>query len=135
MSDPALGLQGALVVRLKASSALAAIIGDRVYDLPPKGPQYPYLTLGEDQVIGDDADCYDGSEVYLTLHAWSRAVGFPEVKRIVAAMRDALHLAPLAISDHRLVELRYQDARYLRDPDGLTSHAVITFRALLEPVA
>lgn len=134
MSDPSLELQKAIVAALKADTDTAALIGARVYDQPPAVPQFPYLTLGEDQTIAERADCYDASEVTLTFHAWSRATGFPEVKRIADAVRQALTDAPLALTGHRLVDLAFTDSRVLRDPDGLTSHAVITLRALTEPV-
>ena len=135
MSDPALELQRVLVATLKADPAVTALVGGRVYDAPPPNPTFPYITLGEDVVSPQRADCYDGSHTTLAVHGWSRAVGYPEVKRIGAAIRGALHEAPLAMADgQRLVDLALIDNRIMRDPDGLTSHTALTFRALTEPV-
>jgi hypothetical protein len=129
-----LELQKAIVARLKADAGVVALVGQRIYDQPPIAPVFPYISLGPDQTLPDRADCYDGSEVNLQVDAWSRAVGFPEVKRIAEAARAALQDAPLSLAGHRLVDLTFVDGRTLRDPDGLTSHAAMTFRALTEPV-
>jgi hypothetical protein len=120
-----LELQGAINTRLRADVLLTALVNKRVYDQPPTPVTYPYVTLGEAQGIQDDATCVIGEKVYLTLHAWSQAVGFPEVKRIAAAVKDSLHLAPLTLPSYRLVSILHRTTRTFRDNDGLTSHAVI----------
>jgi|SRR5215207_3940024 len=127
-------LQKAIVARLRADSAVTAIVGQRIYDQPPTAPTFPYITLGSDQTIPDRADCYDGSEVTIQVDVWSRGVGFPESKRIAEAVRASLNDAPLVLTGHTLVDLYETDTRSLRDPDGATSHAALTFRALTEPV-
>ncbi|MDI7923403.1 DUF3168 domain-containing protein [Ferirhizobium litorale] len=139
MASAELELQGAMVARLKADAPLTSLISGRVYDQPPAdlngvvpAATYPYVTLGEAQTIRDDATCVRGGEIYLTLHAWSRAVGFPEVKRIADAVADSLHDAPLALATNRLNSIEYRQTRVFRDPDGITSHAVIEFVAFTE---
>lgn len=112
---------------------LDPLIGDRVYDQPPTSPMFPYITLGEDQTIPDRASDYDGSDVTMTIHAWSRGIGFPEVKRIMDAIRASLTTATLTLSGHRLVDMAMTDSRVLRDPDGLTNHGVQTWLARTEP--
>jgi hypothetical protein len=47
----------------------------------------PHVTIGEGQVLADLADCYNGSECFFDIHVWSRAVGYPEAKRIADLMR------------------------------------------------
>lgn len=131
--DPSLELQIALIARLRAFPALATLVGGRIYDAPPPSAAYPYVTLGEDQILPDAGTDYDGADVTLTLHVWSKATGFPETKRIAAAIRAAL-AAELPLTALRLVDLVYEGARYLREPDGLVSHGVVTFTALTEPV-
>lgn len=127
MASTELELQGATLARLKADSTLKAIVSVRVYDQPPTPATYPYVTIGEAQTIRDDATCISGGQVYMTMHAWSQAVGFPEVKRIADAMVESLHLAPLTLSTNHLISLMHRQTRVFRDPDGLTSHAVTRF--------
>ena len=134
MPDPSLELQKAIVARLRADVDLTAIVAGRIFDQPPPNATFPYVTLGEADVVVQRAAFYDGSEVSMTIHGWSRAVGFPEVKRIAGAIRASLHEAPLELADgERLIDVEVADNRALRDPDGLTSHAVLTVRAYTEP--
>ena len=132
MSDPSLPLQAGLVAALKAYAPLTALIAGRVYDDPSKNAAKPYVTIGEDQVLPDRGDGYDGSDVTMTIHVWSEAVGFPQTKQIAGAIRAAL--APgFAVQGHRLVDIAFESTRYLREPDGRTSHGVLTFTARTEP--
>lgn len=122
-------LQEAIAPLLKADATLAAIIAARVYDQPPSSPTFPYVTIGDAQMLRDDASCLEGGQVYLTLHGWSRAVGFPEVRRVADAVVEALHLAPLTLATNRFISIMHTQTRTFRDSDGLTSHAVIEFVA------
>ena len=132
MASAELELQGAIVARLKADSPLTALAQGRVYDQPPSPVVYPYVTIGEAQTLRDDATCVSGARVYLTLHAWSTQVGFPEVKRIADAVVESLHLAPITLPTNRLISIMHRQTRTFRDSDGLTSHAVIEFVANTE---
>ncbi|CAN7336346.1 DUF3168 domain-containing protein [Bosea sp. LjRoot90] len=135
MADPSLALQGAINVKLRAD--IAAVSG-RVLDHVPSDVTFPYIELGEFQIVDDGAQCHDGVEVFITLHVWSRPEagvtppGQVQVKTIAGAVRGSLHEAELALGDGwQFLEIAHQDTRYLKDPDGLTSHAVLTFRALV----
>ncbi len=138
MSDPSLDLQIAIVARLKGYQPLTALIGNRVYDHVPRDgtgkvtADFPYVSFGPEQVLPDGWDCGNASEIVIQLDAWSRAVGFPEVKKIAGAVRDALDDADLPLADSALVSLEFDGRRVMRDPDGKTSHAVIMFKAVVE---
>ncbi|MDX0499022.1 DUF3168 domain-containing protein [Sinorhizobium medicae] len=135
MASPELELQGAIVARLKADVGLMALVNG-VYDQPPDTafatPKESYVTIGEAQFLRDDATCVNGGEVYLTLHAWSRKVGYPVANQIADAVAEILHLAPLTLATNRLISIMHRQTRVFRDPDGLTSHAVIDFVANVE---
>ena len=112
MSDPALAVQKALVGALKADPTLAALVAGRIYDQPPAAAQMPYVSTGEDQVVPDRADGgYEGSDITVTIHAWSRATGFPEVKQIAAAIRIVLAAGLSLDRGTSLVDLTFADAR------------------------
>lgn len=133
---PAEALHLAIRAALIADTAVATMLGTRIYDRVPANAAFPYAEFGEFQRLDDAADCIDGAEFYVTLHAWSQAVGTIEAKRVAAVITkalgtgDGLSLAP----DHRLVEFAVESDRILDDPDGVTTHAVLTLRALTEPV-
>lgn len=139
MSDPSLALQGAIVSALKNDATLSTLLAQRVYDAVPPVPTFPYISVGDGQVLGDDTeDCGDGSEVHLQIDAWSRAVGYPEVKQIAAAIRSALKTTPITVptlSGFTVSVVEYVQTQFLRDPDGLTRHAAITFRYLIRHTA
>ncbi len=133
MSDPSLALQKAMVDALKAVGTLPDVVGGRVYDDVAASAAFPYVNLGMTQVLPDKAGCIDGAEVFQQIDVWSRSVGFPECKTIAQAVVARLDDVDLIVEGFAVIVLEHQDTRYLRDPDGLTKHAAITFRSLLQP--
>jgi len=128
-------LRAAIHDALCADGALtAALGGQRVYDAPPRGAAFPYVTLGEARLIDASSDGGETQEHLLTLHAWSRQGGHKEAHGIAGALLQALDDAPLAPDGHRLVNLRFSIADIRREADGRTYHAVVRFRAVTEPV-
>lgn len=132
MKSPSLELQGAIVERLKAFPSLMALVQERIYDDVPTAATFPYVSWGPDQSVQDDADCITGFEVSIQIDAWSRKRGLPEVKAVAEAVRAALHDYELDLTENALVSLQHTSTQNLRDPDGLTNHAIIQFTALVE---
>jgi hypothetical protein len=130
--SPELEIQGLIVNRLKADPTLTTLINGRVYDSIPQSAPFPYVSYGPVDANEDDADCITGFEVFIQLDAWSRTPGFPEVHKITDAVRASLHDASVQISTNALVFLEHRQTRTFRDPDGLTSHAAISFEASVE---
>jgi hypothetical protein len=132
MSDPALPLQAAIVTALKSGGGIAGV-GARVYDEPPVKAAFPYVVVGDCHVVGDDNDCADASEVFSQVHAWSRASEpdyWSELKTIAGALRDRLRAEPV-LAGFIVTVVQFEQVQYLRDPDGLTRHAVIEHRYLI----
>lgn len=129
--DPSLALQGAIVAAIQAASP--AIAGGRIYDQPPEAPEFPYLSFGPGQSVANRADCYDGTESFVEINVWSRTVGFPEAKGIADRVREVLDRADLTLDGHTLELFDFQDARAVRDPDGITNRIIMNFRALSQP--
>lgn len=132
MTSPTLELQGAIVTRLKARPAVTALVGQRVYDFIPSKPVFPYVSFGPSDELTDDAECLTGFEITMQIDVWSRAVGFPEARQIADAVRQALHGHDFILTGNALVYFQHRITRMFRDPDGLTSHAAITFQAFAE---
>ncbi len=131
----AAALRSAIHDALVADGALVAVLGGpRVYDEPPKAVVFPYVTLGEARITDWSTSSDSGEEHQLTLHAWSRQGGHAQAHQIAGALLQALDNAPLALSDHRLVNLRFSVADVRREADGRTYHALVRFRAVTEPV-
>ncbi|KQV33143.1 MULTISPECIES: DUF3168 domain-containing protein [unclassified Rhizobium] len=138
MASPDLELQGAIVARLKADATLTQLVNG-IYDQPPTTcwatPKESFVSIGEAQIIRDDATCLEGGQAYLTLHAWSRKTGYPVVKAVADAVVESLHLADLPMATNRFISIIHRTTRVFRDPDGLTSHAVIEFVANFDRAA
>lgn len=136
-ADPSLQLQKAIVATLKVG-ATGALVGGRIYDgVDPKAAK-PYISFGPFQLLPEHGDCLNGGEAFITLDAWSMVEGSDgstvEVKQIGAAVAADLDLADITLdAPQRLVELTVEQTQYLKDPDGLTAHAVITVHAWTEP--
>jgi len=132
MANVELELQGAIVARLKADTAVAALINGRIYDSVPVGAAFPYVSIGPVDSNEDDADCIAALEVAQQIDCWSRATGFPECKKVVDAVRAALHDYSLDLATNALVFFEHRSSRVTRDPDGITSHGILGFEGVIE---
>ena len=134
MPSAAPALRAAIHDCLVADSALTTLLGGaRVYDEPPQGAAFPYVTLGECRIVDWSTGSEPGEEHQLTLHAWSRQGGHREAHEIAGALLQALDDAPLALAGFHLVNLRFALADIRREADGRTYHALVRFRAVTEP--
>lgn len=128
--DPSLAVQKAILDVLKGATAAGA----NVYDAVPTADPFPRITIGEGQALPNHADCMRGSELFIDVHVWSRKIGFSEAKGIADQVRTLIDDATLSVTGHVVDIIEFDSARHLRDPDGLTSHIAMTFRALTQPV-
>lgn len=128
-------LQAAYKAKLDANAGVQTIFGSpvRCYEDVILGAVFPYITLGEDQEVPRLADCINGSEIIVTLHVWSRSGGYGEVKQGSDAINDALHEAGYSLPNFSVPVFQRNGYRQMKDPDGLTTHAVVTFRAIVNP--
>lgn len=139
INEASLMLQGAVIQSLLNNATVTSLIGVRAYDdVPPKtpnGPTFPYVVWKVDGTNDDSSDCVIGSEIFFSIHVWSRVYGSVEARRIAGAVRQLLDEAPLSVTGYNLVTLNHRITRWVDDPDGLTKHGIVTFRALLDEVS
>lgn len=136
MTTPAsVALRTAVRSALISDGALTGALGGaKIYDEPPRAAAFPYVTLGEARIADFSTGDASGQEHTLTLHAWSRQGGHREAHVIAGVLLSALDDAPLTLSGHRLVNLRFAVADVRREADGRTYHALVRFRAVTEPL-
>lgn len=127
--DAQLALQKGIVAALRTHTDAGA----SVYDIVPASSPFPRITIGPTQVVPNPADCMDGSETLLQIDVWSVEEGYVQAKRIAGQVRAILHDASMTLDGHDLQLMVSQSTNYLRDPDGLTAHAAMIFRALTQP--
>ena len=130
-------VQTAIFDALKASAPLTAAIVD-VYDDVPQlderelaDADFPFVTIGEDDVDEDDTDTSVGYSLLCEVHVWSRYAGRKEAKDIQGLIHDALHRATLTVAGFTFVDSFFDESRTLRDPDGKTYHGISIFRVTI----
>lgn len=132
MADRTVEIQKAFVAILKADAGVAALVGARVYDKVPEATAFPYLSLGVVSGVPFDAEGLRGMQHIFDVHVWSRTVGAVECRRICAAVNEALHWAALTLDGGASVFCRATSRRDMDDPDGVTTHGVVTFEILTD---
>ena len=132
MSDPSLELQAAIVGVLKNNAGVQAVVGQRVYDEIPPNPTFPYISLGDNQVLPDKADCIDGVEIFWQIDGWARDPTFPMTKQISKAVVAALDDQQITVTGYAVIVCELNTTNYLHDPDGITRHVAISFRFLIQ---
>lgn len=140
MSDPSLALQNAVESALRGSVALADAMEGRVrlYTLSaPTDAPFPYLVIGEDQIVDDETECSASSEAFTTVHVWSRvkddvSASRAQAKTIAGIVRAVLNTA-LPLAGFVVTDWRFETARHLTDPDQRTAHSVVEHRYLIDP--
>jgi hypothetical protein len=128
-------LQQAIFATLCASEDVKEVVGDppRIFDTPPRGTAFPYIVIGDDTETDWSTATEAGSEHAVQVHVWSRADGRKEAKLAADAVRGALNGAELSVTGQTLIDIHYLETALTRDSDGETIHAVLRFRAVLEP--
>lgn len=124
-------LLAAIRQKLLAVPELAEIVDGRIFDRPSQEVEFPYVQLGETQVLPFRGICIDGSTIFVSIHTWARdGWAGDTVRRMSSLIVPALDLATLDLGPDYVCQLiEFEDTRVLRDPDGSTRHGVIEFRA------
>lgn len=145
MSDPSLALQNALEAALRGSPEVLAameLTKVRLYTLTaPVGAPFPYLVIGEDQVIDDSTECAESSEVITTTRVFTRVDGSiaktrAQAKRIAGVVRSVLKGigdVPGFVEGFDVVLADFEATRHLTERDGLTCQSIVEHRFLLDP--
>ena len=131
MTSPAVELQELVFAALKADAGVAAFT-TQVWDSVPETRTFPYITIGEDDIVSADAECIVAGNHGFNVHVWTRSVGRTESKNIAHAVKNALTTGDLALDEHALASLVYRSDFEIGDPDQLTGHRVVKFEARIE---
>lgn len=132
MADHTADLIQAVRDRLLADATLTALIGsDRVHAEIAPGAALPYVEIGDLTAIDAGAADVDAQEHTVTLHCWTEASRLACLD-MVAAVRASLHDASLTLAAGRCPNIRCEFAETARDPDGITHHGVLRFRAVTQ---
>lgn len=128
-------VQVAIRARLVATPAVTALVpAAHVLDTNQRPAPDPAIGLGQSQAVDEGASIARRlTRVYHTVHVWKREPSLEGVKVICAAIRAAIHAGRLDLGPgFHAVDGRVASMRQLRDPDGETSHGVVTVEVLVQ---
>jgi len=129
MSIGQFALQSSVYTALNVC-AITSTLSCGVYDEVVEGNSYPFITLGEETAIDYSTNNLVGAETTINIHVWSRYKGSKQTKQILDKIHDLLHDVSLTVSGVNLINLRFEYSDIMRDPDGITRHGVMRFRAI-----
>jgi hypothetical protein len=130
MSDHSLELQKSIFNALDGDSTLQNLVTD-VYDFVPENTAFPYVKVGEETSLDNGTKTLQGNEHTLVIHTFSRYRGSKEVKEIMSRIYALLHESSLSVTGASLVNLRFEFSDVIKENDGLTSHGLQRFRAIV----
>ncbi|OAM77698.1 DUF3168 domain-containing protein [Devosia elaeis] len=140
--DPTLELMMAAVARLRATPAIVAYVGQRIYDRIPASStgtwntQFPFISNGPTISTPDDYDCVQGEDITIQFDVWSSGSGEAydtiQARKIANLVKRALHNAELSLTTNALVSLEHVLTRHVPDPNPALHHFAIQFRATVE---
>jgi hypothetical protein len=128
--NSALAVQTALYSKLTGAAAVTALVGTRVYSRAPDEATFPYIAIGEDVAVEWASKTFDGMDISVTIHVWSRYRGNKECLQIMAAVYDALHNVSLTVTGQNHIFTRFEFQTTMGDPDGITYHGIQRFQII-----
>ena len=131
MSDHSLELQKIIYDTLSGDSTITTTYGANVYDYIPDNSAFPYVKVGEETSVDNGTKTLQGNEHTLVIHTFSQYRGSKEVKNIMSRIYALLHESSLSVSGANLVNLRFEFSDVIKENDGLTTHGLQRFRAVV----
>lgn len=132
-----LAVQKAIRARLLATSAVTDLVpAVSILDRNRAPAPSPSIILGEVQIMDEgDSIKRTRSRVYHTIHVWKVEPSREGVKLINAAIKAAIHAGRLDLGPGlHCADWRVASMRALSDPDGETSHGIVTVNLLVQEV-
>ena len=131
-------IQKLIVTTLRNTPAVMNLVSG-IWDPAPGDPwkgKTAYIEIGPSTTQENDAECIPGSEVTFQIDIFSKGVGKIETRRIVDAVRKALHkrddLQIPDASENAIVEMRVEFTRTVADPEPGITHGLLSLVILVE---
>lgn len=130
-------LQDVVLATLLGDAAVSAAVGGRVYDGPPEGVVYPYISFGPASFRPQRFQCVSSKEEVLQIDVWTagNGRGWP-CKDIVEAVVSAVDDAGLSLPDpYAVSRCDVEIARVVPDPEPQVWHGIVQLVAEIETQA
>ena len=135
---PDLATQKAIRSRLVATQAVTDLVpANNILDRNQRPAPSPSIILGEAQVVDEGTSMQrKHSRIFHTIHVWKKEGSLEGVKRISGAIRNALHFSRMDLDPgFHAADIKVAGMRHVRDPNGETSHSIVTVEILVAEVA
>lgn len=133
-SDSALPLIAAVITKLKATSAVTAFVGQRIYTSVPQPTTFPYIVISVSSAPFDTSDTM-GMQHLVRVQGFSRVSSPAEALGIRAAVINTLERISAANLPVTGYTLAYFDKGNLSDiiteDDGITTQSIVEFNAVI----
>lgn len=129
MKSSTLTLHKAQIDRLKVQTSY------KLFDANPENEGFPYITMGE-IIARDWSDKFEnGTEVYSTIHVWSRYRGRKEADEMADGILQALTSGSLDLAPNFRASFdRLDSYNLIIDMDGITRHGILRMKYLIEEI-
>lgn len=132
---PEIALQKAIRARLVDDEGIKEILTpSAILDRNERPAPSPSIIIGEGQSVDEgDSLSRNMTRIYMDLHVWKKEPSTAGVKAIAGAIRTAVASGNFPpVDGFHIADCYVQSARFMRDPDGETSHAVVTISAKVQ---
>jgi Protein of unknown function (DUF3168) len=129
-----LAVQKAIRARLIGTPSVTSLVpATSILDRNARPNPDPSIVLGEGECYEADDIARQVLRVVSTIHLWKKETSLAGVKAIAGAVREAIHSDRILLDPgFHCGDCRVSAIRYLRDPDGETSHAVVTVETIVK---
>lgn len=131
-------VQVAIRNRLTATPTVTALVpASAILDVNQRPAPSPSIILGESQAVDEGTSLRRAHvRIFHTIHVWKREPSLEGVKLICGAIRTAINAGRLDLGTGlHCADALVSSMRQMRDPDGETSHGVVTVEVLVNEVA
>lgn len=117
-------------------ATLDAALTVGVYSLGnvPDGLTGLFVVVGNSTMLANDTSETLGFEATITIDTWDNdplSRGFNKLKPLMGEVYTALNRATFVIAGYTLVDIQAEYEQPFLDPDGVTTHGVQRFRAII----
>jgi hypothetical protein len=132
MSFHSFDLQTILYSTLNGDSTLDGIVGNnRIFDNVPQDTDYPYVVIGNINVINRGTKSLDGNEYNVDIDVWSTYRGKKEISDAMERIYELLHDTTYTVSGANMVISQVRNTITLVENDGITRHGVLSLSVIV----
>tara|TARA_R100000995_G_scaffold61426_1_gene31321 strand:+ start:1521 stop:1928 length:408 start_codon:yes stop_codon:yes gene_type:complete len=132
MSFHSFDLQTILYSTLNGDSTLDGIVGNnKIFDNVPQDTGYPYVVIGNINVINRGTKNLDGNEYNIDIDVWSEYRGKKEISNAMERIYELLHDTTYSVSGADMVVSQVRNTITLVENNGITRHGVLSLNVIV----